>query len=176
MEKYEITLLYNADTTTFSISKASPLSKLTTFIETYYDELKSIPYEIIYNNINLKVVSQNETLSQIFSKKNEEQSLSQIALTIKASPISNNDTTILNVECEYKNEKKNFKISENLNFQKFKFNILSAFPPLEEENYQIMYNNEDITNYYSNETLLKDVFEISSKKTKNIEIIVETQR
>ena len=175
MGKYEITLLYNADTTTFSISKASPLSKLTTFIETYYDELKSIPYEIIYNNINLKVVSQNETLSQIFSKKNEEQSLSQIALTIKASPISNNDTTILNVECEYKNEKKNFKISENLNFQKFKFNILSAFPPLEEENYQIMYNNEDITNYYSNETLLKDVFEISSKKTKNIEIIVETQ-
>ena len=51
MEKYEITLLYNADTTTFSISKASPLSKLTTFIETYYDELKSIPYEIIYNNM-----------------------------------------------------------------------------------------------------------------------------
>ena len=45
-----------------------------------------------------------------------------------------------------------------LNFEKFKFNILSFFPELEQENYQIIFNNIDITNIYSNNTMIKDIF------------------
>ena len=70
MEKYEINIVYGEDKTKFNISKSSSIEKLKNFIEMYYEELKNERYEIIYNDINLKLIAKTETLQNVFAKEN----------------------------------------------------------------------------------------------------------
>ena len=70
MEKYEINIVYGEDKTKFNISKSSSIEKLQNFIEMYYEELKNERYEIIYNDINLKLIAKTETLQNVFAKEN----------------------------------------------------------------------------------------------------------
>ena len=178
MEKYLIQVFYNSDETTFSLSKNSTILKLLQFIEISFDELKNSSYQLIFKQINLKSMPSDEKLLNIF-EDDALQNENKILLNILSSPNGNNSNNeinyYLNISCLYKNKKSYFKISPLLNFQKFKFNILSLFPDLDQENYQIIYNNEDITNYYSNEKSLKEIFNLTNDNNNGTFKTIEIQ-
>jgi Fe-S cluster assembly ATP-binding protein len=164
MEKYLIQVFYNSDETTFSLSKNSTILKLLQFIEISFDELKNSSYQLIFKQINLKSMPSNEKLLNIF-EDDALQNENKILLNILSSPNGNNSNNeinyYLNISCLYKNKKSYFKISPLLNFQKFKFNILSLFPDLDQENYQIIYNNEDITKMSIEKRAKKGIYLLS---------------
>lgn len=180
MEKYEINIVYGEDKTKFNISKSSSIEKLKNFIEMYYEELKNERYEIIYNDINLKLIAKTETLQNVFAKENgmkednnkEDKKIIQLTINVESNNKMMNDTVKhYHVNCILNEKIKVFEINSDLTFQKFKFNILSSFPELEQENYQILYEDNDITNYYSNEKNLKDIFDSKGE----IKIVLQTQ-
>ena len=61
-----------------------------------------------------------------------------------------------------------------MTFQKFKFKLLDSFPQLEQENYSINWNNNDITNIFYDETLLNDIF-THDKLSDMVKIIINTK-
>lgn len=164
MDKYIIEIHYDGDETTFKITKTSNVLKLRNFIEMYYEDLKTSYYKIIYNGRNISEEENifNVPLSNIFGD------VQIVSLKIMKSI----EEDLLHIKwkfkCIFKNRSKIFEMIPLLNFEKFKFNILSFFPELEQENYTIIYNQIDITNIYSNNTLLKDIFgEKKSNRTSN---------
>jgi len=154
MDKYIIEIHYDGDETTFKITKTSNVLKLRNFIEMYYEDLKTSYYKIIYNGRNITEEENifNVPLSNIFGD------VQIVNLKIMKSI----EEDLLHIKwkfkCIFKSRSKIFEMLPLLNFEKFKFNILSFFPELEQENYTIIYNQIDITNIYSNNTLLKDIF------------------
>jgi len=154
MDKYIIEIHYEGDETTFKITKSSNVLKLRNFIEMYYEDLKTSFYKIIYNGRNITEEENifNVPLSNIFGD----------VQIVNLKIIKSIEEDLLHIKwkfkCIFKNKSKMFEMIPLLNFEKFKFNILSFFPELEQENYTIIYNKIDITNIYSNNTLLKDIF------------------
>ena len=154
MDKYVIEVHYEEDETTFKITKSSNILKLRNFIEMYYEDLKTSFYKIIYNGRN---IIENENifnipLSRIFGD------IQRVDLNIIRSIEEDLLHVKWKIKCIFKGRSKIFEMLPLLNFEKFKFNILSFFPELEQENYTIIYNNIDITNIYSNNTMIKDIF------------------
>ena len=154
MDKYVIEIHYDEDETTFKITRSSNILKLKNFIEMYYEDLKTSFYKIIYNGRNIAEEENNFNipLYRIFGDNQKIElkiirSLEEDLLHIKWK-----------IKCIFKGKSKIFEMLPLLNFEKFKFNILSFFPELEQENYTIIYNNIDITNIYSNNTMIKDIF------------------
>ena len=154
MDKYIIEITYDEDETSFKISKSSNIIKLRNFIEMYYENLRTTFYKIIYNNRNISEDENdlNIPLSMIFGD------VKTVELKIERSLEDDLLHKKWKIKCNFKNKSKLFEMLPVLNFEKFKFNILSFYPELEQENYMIMYNNIDITNIYSNNTLIKNIF------------------
>ena len=154
MDKYIIEITYDEDETSFKISKSSNIIKLRNFIEMYYENLRTTFYKIIYNNRNISEDENNLNipLSMIFGD------VQRVELKIERSLEDDLLHKKWKIKCTFKNKSKLFEMLPILNFEKFKFNILSFYPELEQENYVIMYNNIDITNIYSNNTLIKNIF------------------
>ena len=154
MDKYVIEIHYNEDETTFKITKTSNIIKLRNFIEMYYEDLKTSFYKIIYNGRNISEDENNINipLYRIFGD------IQKVDLNIVRSIEDDLLHIKWKIKCIFKNRSKIFEMLPILNFEKFKFNILSFFPELEQENYTIIYNNIDITNIYSNNTMIKDIF------------------
>ena len=154
MDKYIIEITYDEDETSFKISKSSNIIKLRNFIEMYYENLRTTFYKIIYNNRNISEDENdlNIPLSMIFGD------VKSVELKIERSLEDDLLHKKWKIKCNFKNKSKLFEMLPVLNFEKFKFNILSFYPELEQENYMIMYNNIDITNIYSNNTLIKNIF------------------
>jgi len=154
MDKYIIEITYDEDETSFKISKSSNIIKLRNFIEMYYENLRTTFYKIIYNNRNISEDENdlNIPLSMIFGD------VKTVELKIERSLEDDLLHKKWKIKCNFKNKSKLFEMLPVLNFEKFKFNILSFYPELEQENYMIIYNNIDITNIYSNNTLIKNIF------------------
>ena len=154
MDKYVIEITYDEDETSFKISKSSNIIKLRNFIEMYYENLRTTFYKIIYNNRNISEDENdlNMPLSLIFGD------VKKVELKIERSLEDDLLHRKWRIKCNFKGKYKLFEMLPVLNFEKFKFNILSSFPELEQENYMIIYNNIDITNIYSNNTLIKNIF------------------
>ena len=154
MDKYVIEITYDEDETSFKISKSSNIIKLRNFIEMYYESLRTTFYKIIYNNRNISEDENdlNMPLSLIFGD------VKKVELKIERSLEDDLLHRKWRIKCNFKGKYKLFEMLPVLNFEKFKFNILSSFPELEQENYMIIYNNIDITNIYSNNTLIKNIF------------------
>ena len=154
MDKYIIEIVYDEDETSFKISKTSNIIKLRNFIEMYYENLRTTFYKIIYNNRNISEDENdlNIPLSRIFGD------VRKVELKIERSLEDDLLQKKWRIKCTFKGKSKLFEMLPILNFEKFKFNILSFFPELEQENYMIMYNNIDITNIYSNNTPIKNIF------------------
>ena len=154
MDKYIIEITYDEDETSFKISKSSNIIKLRNFIEMYYENLRTTFYKIIYNNRNISEDENdlNIPLSMIFGD------VKTVELKIERSLEDDLLHKKWKIKCSFKNKSKLFEMLPMLNFEKFKFNILSFYPELEQENYMIIYNNIDITNIYSNNTLIKNIF------------------
>ena len=154
MDKYIIEITYDEDETSFKISKSSNIIKLRNFIEMYYENLRTTFYKIIYNNRNISEDENdlNIPLSMIFGD------VKTVELKIERSLEDDLLHKKWKIKCNFKNKSKLFEMLPLLNFEKFKFNILSFYPELEQENYMILYNNIDITNIYSNNTLIKNIF------------------
>ena len=154
MDKYIIEITYDEDETSFKISKSSNIIKLRNFIEMYYENLRTTFYKIIYNNRNISEDENdlNIPLSMIFGD------VKTVELKIERSLEDDLLHKKWKIKCNFKNKSKLFEMLPVLNFEKFKFNILSFYPELEQENYMILYNNIDITNIYSNNTLIKNIF------------------
>ena len=154
MDKYIIEVTYDEDETSFKISKSSNIIKLRNFIEMYYENLRTTFYKIIYNNRNISEDENdlNMPLSLIFGD------VKKVELKIERSLEDDLLHRKWRIKCNFKGKYKLFEMLPVLNFEKFKFNILSSFPELEQENYMIIYNNIDITNIYSNNTLIKNIF------------------
>ena len=156
MDKYIIEVTYDEDETSFKISKSSNIIKLRNFIEMYYENLRTAFYKIIYNNRNISEDENdlNMPLSRIFGD------VQAVEIKIERSLEEDLLNKKWKIKCNFKSKSKIFEMLPILNFEKFKFNILSSFPELEQENYMIIYNNIDITNIYSNNTLIKNIFGI----------------
>ena len=156
MDKYIIEITYDEDETSFKISKSSNIIKLRNFIEMYYENLRTSFYKIIYNNRNISEDENdlNIPLSRIFGD------VQTVEIKIERSLEDDLLNKKWKIKCNFKSKSKLFEMLPILNFEKFKFNILSSFPELEQENYMIIYNNIDITNIYSNNTLIKNIFGI----------------
>ena len=154
MDKYVIEIHYDEDETTFKITKSSNIIKLRNFIEMYYEDLKTSFYKIIFNGRNISEDENvfNIPLYRIFGD------LQKVDLKIVRSIEDDLLHVKWKIKCIFKGRSTIFEMLPILNFEKFKFNILSAFPELEQENYTIIYNNIDITNIYSNNTIIKDIF------------------
>ena len=154
MDKYIIEIIYDEDETSFKISKSSNIIKLRNFIEMYYENLRTTFYKIIYNNRNISEDENdlNIPLSQIFGD------VAKVELRIERSLEDDLLQKKWRIKCNFKGKSRLFEMLPILNFEKFKFNLLSFFPELEQENYMIIYNNIDITNIYSNNTLIKNIF------------------
>jgi hypothetical protein len=152
MEKIEINvnLSNSTESTKFLINSNSYLDKLFKIIELYFEMLQDKQYNLLYNEINLKDYNLQAKLSDIFKN------VKVIDLTIDY--LTQGNSSILEFECNFKNKTKNFKISNQLPFLRLKYKLLSIFPELEVESYQIMYLNNDITNYYGDEKLLSEIF------------------
>ena len=154
MDKYIIEVTYDEDETSFKISKSSNIIKLRNFIEMYYENLRTTFYKIIYNNRNISEDENdlNTPLFRIFGD------MQKVEIKIERSLEDDLLHKKWRIKCNFKGKSKLFEMLPILNFEKFKFNILSCFPELEQENYMIIYNNIDITNIYSNNTLIKNIF------------------
>ena len=154
MDKYVIEIHYDEDETTFKISRSSNIIKLRNFIEMYYEDLKTSFYKIIFNGRNIADDENNFNipLYRIFGE------IQKVDLKIVRSLEDDLLHVKWKIKCIFKGKTKIFEMLPLLNFEKFKFNILSFFPELEQENYQIIFNNIDITNIYSNNTMIKDIF------------------
>ena len=154
MDKYVIEIHYDEDETTFKITKSSNIIKLRNFIEMYYEDLKTSFYKVIYNGRNISEDENNFNipLYRIFGE------VQKVDLKIVRSIEDDLLHVKWKIKCIFKGRSKIFEMLPILNFEKFKFNILSSFPELEQENYTIIYNNIDITNIYSNNTIIKDIF------------------
>ena len=154
MDKYVIEVHYDEDETTFKITRSSNIIKLRNFIEMYYEDLKTSFYKIIFNGRNISDDENNFNipLYRIFGE------IQKVDLKIVRSIEDDLLHVKWKIKCIFKGRSKIFEMLPLLNFEKFKFNILSFFPELEQENYQIIFNNIDITNIYSNNTMIKDIF------------------
>ena len=154
MDKYIIEIHYDEDETTFKITKSSNIIKLRNFIEMYYEDLKTSFYKILFNGRNISADENifNIPLYRIFGD------IQKVDLKIVRSIEDDLLHVKWKIQCNIKGHSKILEMLPLLNFEKFKFNILSAFPELEQENYTIIYNNIDITNIYSNNTMIKDIF------------------
>ena len=154
MDKYVIEIHYDEDETTFKITRSSNIIKLRNFIEMYYEDLKTSFYKIIFNGRNIADDENNFNipLYRIFGD------IQKVDLKIIRSLEDDLLHVKWKIKCNFKGRSKIFEMLPLLNFEKFKFNILSFFPELEQENYTIIYNNIDITNIYSNNTMIKDIF------------------
>ena len=154
MDKYIIEIVYDEDETSFKISKSSNIIKLRNFIEMYYENLRTTFYKVIYNGRNISEDENdlNIPLSRIFGD------VRKVELKIERSLEEDFLQKKWRIKCTFKEKSKLFEMLPILNFEKFKFNILSFFPELEQENYMIIYNNIDITNIYSNTTPIKNIF------------------
>ena len=154
MDKYVIEIHYDEDETTFKITRSSNIIKLKNFIEMYYEDLKTSFYKIIYNGRNIAEDENNFNipLYRIFGD------IQKVDLKIVRSIEEDLLHIKWKIKCNFKGRSKIFEMLPLLNFEKFKFNILSFYPELEQENYTIIYNNIDITNIYSNNTMIKDIF------------------
>ena len=174
MEKFDIKISYNNDSTSFQINKTASLGKLIKFIEENYEEIKNQNYEILYNNMDIKLINLSQNLISIF--KDEENEISLNLINVEEQSNSN---LKINIICSYESKIMNFSINPSLTFQKFKYNILAFFPELEQDNYIINYNDTDITNIYSNDKLIKDIFKInlssSNSLLNTIEIKLESK-
>ena len=120
----------------------------------YYENLRTTFYKIIYNGRNISEDENdlNIPLSRIFGD------VQKVELKIERSLEDDLLQRKWKIKCNFKGKSKLFEMLPILNFEKFKFNILSSFPELDQENYMIIYNNIDITNIYSNNTLIKNIF------------------
>ena len=154
MDKYIIEIIYDEDETSFKISKSSNIIKLRNFIEMYYENLRTSFYKIIFNGTNISEDENdlNIPLSRIFGD------VQQVELRIERSLEEDLLQKKWKIKCNFKGKSKLFEMLPILNFEKFKFNILSSFPELDQENYMIIYDNIDITNIYSNNTPIKNIF------------------
>ena len=154
MDKYVVEIHYDEDETTFKITRSSNIVKLKNFIEMYYEDLKTSFYKIIFNGRNIAEDENNFNipLYRIFGD------IQKVDLKIVRSLEEDLLHIKWKIKCIFKGKTKIFEMLPLLNFEKFKFNILSFFPELEQENYTIIYNNIDITNIYSNNTMIKDIF------------------
>ncbi len=154
MDKYVIEIHYDEDETTFKITRSSNIIKLRNFIEMYYEDLKTSFYKIMFNGRNISEDENNFNipLYRIFGD------IQKVELKIVRSIEDDLLHIKWKIKCIFKGRSKIFEMLPLLNFEKFKFNILSFFPELEQENYTIIYNNIDITNIYSNNTMIKDIF------------------
>ena len=166
MEKYEITIKHGEDETFFTISKTSTVLKLSKFIEMYYDDLKSSSYQIRYNGIDIKQEeSSGKKLSEIFDSS---KSISSPKITLDV--VSSGTTEKLQIICKYNSKSNKIVIDKTLSFQKLKFAVLAFYPELDEENYEIKYNEEDISNIFANDVSLDKIF-----KSESAEIELVTQ-
>ena len=174
MEKFDIKISYNNDSTSFQINKTASLGKLIKFIEENFEEIKNQNYEILYNNMDIKLINLSQKLISIF--KDEENEISLNLINVEEQSNSN---LKINIICSYESKIMNFSINPSLTFQKFKYNILAFFPELDQDNYIINYNDTDITNIYSNDKLIKDIFNInlssSNSLLNTIEIKLESK-
>ena len=154
MDKYVVEIHYDEDETTFKITRSSNIIKLRNFIEMYYEDLKTSFYKIIFNGRNIAEDENNFNipLYRIFGD------VQKVDLKIIRSIEDDLLHVKWTIKCNFRGRSKIFEMLPLLNFEKFKFNILSFFPELEQENYTIIYNNIDITNIYSNNTMIKDIF------------------
>lgn len=157
MEKIEIniTLTNSSESTKFFISSNSYLEKLFKIVELYFEMLHEKQYNILYTSgnekeINLKDYNLQAKLSDIF--KNEK--VIELTIDFQTQALS----SIFEFECEFKNKTKNFEISNHLSFLRLKYKLLSIFPELEVESYQIFFLSNDITNYYGDDKLLSEIF------------------
>ena len=149
MDKYVIEIHYDEDETTFKITRSSNIIKLRNFIEMYYEDLKTSFYKIMFNGRNISEDENNFNipLYRIFGD------IQKVELKIVRSIEDDLLHIKWKIKCIFKGRSKIFEMLPLLNFEKFKFNILSFFPELEQENYTIIYNNIDITNIYSNKII-----------------------
>ena len=168
MEKYDIKVSFNDDSTTFKLNKTSSLDKLIKFIEINFEDIKDTNYQILYNNMDIKLINPSQKILSIFKDDDNEINLNIINEKEEIDP-----NFKIKIICSYENIIKNFSISPSLTFQKFKYNILAYFPQLDEDNYIINYNETDITNIYSNDKLIKDIFNIDLNATSSIYNAIE---
>ena len=62
MEKYDIKVSFNDDSTTFKLNKTSSLDKLIKFIEINFEDIKDTNYQILYNNMDIKLINPTQKI------------------------------------------------------------------------------------------------------------------
>ena len=172
MDKFGIQVNYNKDSTSFQINKESNLDKLFKFIEIYYEEIKGTNYQILYNDINLKKKNSLDKLNSVFINEDPN---NDIIINLINYDEGKHPNFKIQFDCLFEKTKKSFLINPSLTFQNFKYNLLATFPKLEEDNYMIIYKDEDITNIYPNEKLIKEVFNIDLSSTNSLNNIIEIE-
>lgn len=157
------------------------LNKVFKMVQIYFsDQILSRSFSIFYNpsqnkniinesvNIDLSKINQEINMNELIEFLNLEninQNVSnQLELNLVMKIIDLNDNSFeekvneIHFTCFFEDKIHKFSLLNSQNFEKLKFNILAKFPQLENANYTIDCEGIDITNIFSDDKVLRQIF------------------